>query len=344
MKQHKTIYSYWLKDSLAVMATLGLDVDAITAGLPGLQVGSRQSSSWVEVSVARQLWHNAFEQCRDTALGFKVGKQLSIRAFNVLAPVLSHSPTMAEAIANAMRYQQLLSQSGSFHHTLRKGRLVARYVPAPSHTALHFSQVDSVLAAFVKALRLLLDEQASLHQVTLTGPRRDDIGLYEAFYRCPVYQGGEAAELEFTADLLVRPIIGADPGIYRINQTLAEDRLSRLLNVEQLHNSVAEAVANLKYAQADIHGVARELVLTVRTLQRKLSQSGSSFSLIQDQVMLKEATRLLTETETSVQEIALLMGYTETSSFSRAIRTMTGRSPLQLRQATVRAGTPSSSP
>lgn len=332
MKQHKTIYSYWLRDTLAIMAQLGLDTHAITASLPGLQVGGRQSSSWIEVGVARQLWHNAYCQSQDSAIGFKVGQRLSIRAFNVLAPVLSHSPTMAEAVVNAIRYQQLLSQSGAFRHTLEDGRIRARYYPAQSHTPLHFSQVDSVLAAFVKAMRLFLNEDLPLVQVRIPGPSRSDIGIYERYYQCPVLQGSPYAELEFPATLLAQPITSADPGIYRINRALAEDRLSRLLDVEQLHASVAEAIGNLHYAQADIDRVAGELELAVRTLQRKLSHSGSSFRQIQEQVVLKEATRLLTETETSVHEISQLMGYTETSSFSRAIKTMTGKSPSDLRQ------------
>lgn len=332
MKQHKTIYSYWLKDTLAIMAQMGLDVGTITTGLPGLQVSSRQSSSWIEVGVARQLWHNAYDHCRDTSIGFKVGQRLSIRAFNVLAPVLSHSPTMAEAIANALRYQQLLSQSGTFRHTLCDGQIIARYHPAQSHTPLHFSQVDSVLAAFVKAMRMLLNEDIPLHQVRIIGPEREDIGLYQAFYGCPVQQESPYAELVFSADLLNQPITSADPGLYRVNQALAEDRLSRLLDVEQLHATVAEAIANQHYARADIVGVSQELLLSVRTLQRKLSQSGSSFRQIQEQVVLKEASRLLAETETSIHEITPLMGYTEASSFSRAIKSLTGQSPMELRR------------
>lgn len=351
MKQHKTVYSYWLKETLHVLSCLGLDIDELTSDLPGLRTDSPQTSSWIEVGVARTLWHNAFRASQDRSIGFKVGSQLSIRAFNVLAPVLSHSPSRLEAVQNAMRYQQLLSQSGQFRQVMSKGIIQARYQPAPSHVPLHYSQVDSVMAGFVKALRLFISEDIELQCVRIPGPERDDIRLYEDFYRCPVlysdpppgnqisssssqphsFDSGVFASIELSSSFLNESVTGADQTLYRINKALAEDRLSRLLDVEQLHASVAEAVADLGYARADIQAVASVLELSVRTLQRKLSQTGTGFRGIQEQVILKETTRLLEASEASIHEIALLMGYTEVSSFSRAIKALAGQSPRALR-------------
>ncbi len=343
MKQHKSVYSHWLRDTITVMAQLGLDTAAITRALPGLENSTGVSSSWVEVSVARQLWHNAFAESRDSAIGFKVGSRLSLRAFNVLAPLLSHSPTVAVAIENAVRYQQLLSQSGNFRHRIEQDRVIATYHPAASHTPIHFTQIDSVIAAFVHAMRQLIYPQMGIIKVRLTGPLRDDIQLYKNFFRCPVEietthaNGATAlAAIEMPAAILQQEISNQDPVLYRLCKSLAEDRLAQLHDVEQLHTSVAEAIANLDYNQADIHQVATELAMSSRTLQRHLQKSGTGFRQIQEQVVLKETIRLLQTTDICIHQLAQQLGYTETSSFSRAIKTISGHSPLALRDSIIR--------
>ena len=343
MKQHKSVYSHWLRDTITVMAQLGLDTAAITRALPGLETSTGVSSSWVEVSVARQLWHNAFAVSGDSAIGFKVGSRLSLRAFNVLAPLLSHSPTVAVAIENAVRYQQLLSQSGNFRHRMEQDRVIATYHPAASHKPIHFTQIDSVIAAFVNAMRQLIYPQMEIIKVRLTGPPRENMQLYQDYFHCPVVientmANGAAtqAAIEMPAAILKQEISNHDPGLYRICKSLAEDRLAQLQDVEQLHTSVAEAIANLGYNQADIHQVAAELALSSRTLQRRLQKSGSGFREIQEQVILRETVRLLQTTNISIQQLAQQLGYTESSSFSRAIKSISGHSPLGLKGSLTR--------
>ncbi|MCG8670258.1 MAG: AraC family transcriptional regulator ligand-binding domain-containing protein [Pseudomonadales bacterium] len=332
MKHHKTVYSTWLREVVSILEEMGLDTEQVTAELPALNSKHPSKSSWVEVSSARRLWHSAFAHTHDLDIGFKVGKRLSIRAFNVLAVLLSHSPSAASAMENTARYQQLLSQSGTFHHAIKEGKLVAQYQPAKSHFPIHHTQIDSVLTAFVKALRLFISEKISLINVNLVGKQRGSLSNYEDFFQCPVNLNQPTASLVFPVQLLNLPLDNTDPAIYRMAKSLAEDRLNQLQDTEQLHSSVAEAIAQLNYANADINEVANTLTLTTRTLQRKLKNSGTSFRQIQEETIFREASRLLATTKTSIFELALMTGYTETSSFTRAIKKVSGMSPVEIRK------------
>lgn len=314
------------------MDKLGVDVGSAVADLPNLETGNGVGNSWTEIGIARQLWRNVYSQCQDSSIGLKVGEKLQIRAFNVLAPVLSHSPNLVEAVKNALRYQQLLSQSGVFRHTVDGSLILARYHPALSYVPIHYTQVDSVMAAFVNALRMFVSTDIQLNQVNVIGPPREGLFLYESFYQCPIRCSTDQAEIQLNGKFLKAKVVSADEGIYRVNKALAEDRLQRLQDIEQLHSSVAEAISSLHFARAKIGAVASELLLTPRTLQRKLGQSGSSFRAIQEQVILREVIQLLGETNTSISEIGLLLGYSEISAFSRAMKSMTGRSPVELRR------------
>lgn len=314
------------------MSRLGLDVRSITHGVVGFESDGRMGR-WIEVGAARQLWHNACRLSDDLGIGLKVGQMLSLRAFNVLAPVLSHSPNLIEAITNALRFQLILSQSGEFRHEFKDRSVRATYHPAASHISAHHAQIDSVVVGLVRALRLFVSEEVRLEQVFLTGPPRSGGFTCESFFQCPVSWFSPIAMIVFSGEFLHLDIQNTDPGIYQINKALAEDRLSRLLDEEQLVASVGEVIANLQFARANIDEVAAEMLLSPRTLQRRLKESGSSFRKLQEQVILKESTQLLLQTARSVNEVSEMMGYAEVSSFSRAFKSMLGMSPIELRES-----------
>ena len=66
---------------------------------------------------------------------------------------------------------------------------------------------------------------------------------------------------------------------------------------------------------------------SVRTLQRRLNRNGLTYSELVDRVRHKEACRLLQAKDRSIAEIAIQLGYSDPSHFSRAFRRWERRSP-----------------
>ena len=64
--------------------------------------------------------------------------------------------------------------------------------------------------------------------------------------------------------------------------------------------------------------VARRLGMSVRTLQRRLGEEGTSFREIRDSVRLSRARRLLTEARLSISEVAERLGFADVSAFDNA--------------------------
>ncbi len=76
--------------------------------------------------------------------------------------------------------------------------------------------------------------------------------------------------------------------------------------------------------QATIEVVAQRLGMSNRTLQRKLKEEGTSFKAVLTKVQSKMAQTYL-RNGVRTDEIAYLVGYTETSSFMRAFKRWTGQ-------------------
>ena len=70
-----------------------------------------------------------------------------------------------------------------------------------------------------------------------------------------------------------------------------------------------------------------------RTLIRKLGDEGAGFAEILDETRAALAKRYLAERDLQITEIAWLLGYQETSSFTHAFKRWTGMTPRQLRSS-----------
>lgn len=78
--------------------------------------------------------------------------------------------------------------------------------------------------------------------------------------------------------------------------------------------------------------------MSPRTLQRRLSVHQVEFGQFVEEVRRSMAQAYVTQADYNFTEIALLLGYTEASSFSRAFRRWTRLSPLQYRKEQQRQG------
>jgi AraC-like DNA-binding protein len=72
--------------------------------------------------------------------------------------------------------------------------------------------------------------------------------------------------------------------------------------------------------------------MSPRSVQRHLAALGTSYRDIVAEVRLDTACRLLVESDASISEIALRLGYAGTSSFSRAFMRLTKIQPVTYRR------------
>ncbi|NVK41465.1 MAG: AraC family transcriptional regulator ligand-binding domain-containing protein [Oceanospirillaceae bacterium] len=84
--------------------------------------------------------------------------------------------------------------------------------------------------------------------------------------------------------------------------------------------------------EATLPTIAPMLGMNVRTLQRELQLAGTEFRTLVDEVRYQLARDAL-ERHYTLTEIALNLGYSELSAFSRAFKRWSGISPQQWRQA-----------
>jgi AraC-like DNA-binding protein len=110
-------------------------------------------------------------------------------------------------------------------------------------------------------------------------------------------------------------------------------RRSRLSNSRtRLLRSKQKALKQLLAGQRPgIQDLARELHLSTRTLQRRLTEQGITFQRLLDEARRELARHYLLHSSRELNETAYLLGYEDANSFFRAFHHWEGTSPGQWR-------------
>ena len=99
-----------------------------------------------------------------------------------------------------------------------------------------------------------------------------------------------------------------------------------------LRASVENAMAPLlPHGQANAVEIARRIGMSQRTLVRRLSAEGLTFSDIAEELKADLARRYLRDGDLPISQIAWLLGYRDVSAFTHAFRRWTGMTPRQAR-------------
>ena len=129
-----------------------------------------------------------------------------------------------------------------------------------------------------------------------------------------------------------RPLPMYDPHLVR----MLDDQCRAQLQRRQLSGVAGQVRQQLLGAAglvASLEDVASALAMSSRSLRRKLDQEGTSFRALVEEERRQLALQLLEGSDMKLDELAIHLGYTDTASFTRAVRRWTGQSPGQYRKA-----------
>ena len=87
----------------------------------------------------------------------------------------------------------------------------------------------------------------------------------------------------------------------------------------------------LPHGLVSFEEIARRLGMSRRTLARRLSSEGLTFSDVLQDLKVHLAKRYLADRTLSISQIAWLLGYQEVSSFTHAFKRWTDKTPQQSR-------------
>ncbi|MEC7258866.1 MAG: helix-turn-helix transcriptional regulator, partial [Pseudomonadota bacterium] len=149
--------------------------------------------------------------------------------------------------------------------------------------------------------------------------------------------GADMDGMQFALADVDRPNPAGDMGFWRF----FSDHLETLLPPaetapDRLAEQVVDEVAGLLSGGVpQLAEVAGRLGIGARTLQRRLSDAGTTFQDLVAEARRQLARKLLRQSDYSLSEIAFLTGFSEQSAFTRAFKRDEGLTPRAYRQGTL---------
>jgi AraC-like DNA-binding protein len=300
-------------DSAALLTEAGFDLkslDGPTARCP--------------LTHTERLWRIAVAATADPAFGIKVASHIKPTTFHALSYGLSASSTLKEAFERVQRYCHVASdaieyefwRSGSEYH----------FVIEPADGVADES-VDALVAAHLRMCRSLIGHDYSPLRIEFRRARPARIEDFERLLRAPLLFGTAQTRLVFDCEDIERPLDGGNPELARYNDAIALQYLSQIER-DNIQGRVREVLTQrLAHGEPSQEDVAELLNMSARTLQRKLGDGGTTYKEILDETRRVLALAYLSAPRHSVSHVSYMLGFSASSSFTRAFRRWTGQSP-----------------
>jgi len=326
-----------LPPALAAMQAMGHDARQCLAGTGIEPEDLLAPEPRLELSLAQEFrFHrNLLALSGDPLLGLKLGQAYPLQSYGLFGYAFLSAPTLRQALNIVSKYGPLSFTLFriSFRETATTAVLqFSRQVDIPEDLLTFY--VDRDLAA---ALAGADPGQASIIRPVGVALMHGDQGrksAYEAFFDCPVSFDAPRSELRVEASILDTPMPLRDADTSAICQQQCQLLLARMSKSSGFVERVRQLIVARPGYFPDIDHVAAKLNMTSRTLRRRLAEEGNSFQQILADVRYQLAREYLGTSNLRVEEIALLLGFSNAGNFSHAFKRWHGCPPRQFRRET----------
>lgn len=245
--------------------------------------------------------------------------------------LLMASATVEAAIGRAVRIQELWGDGARTIFARVEGGGRVRYVyPVQATSGRHID--ECAMAETIEALRYMTGEPVRPRVVRFRHAAPPDTREHEALFRAPLEFEAPHTELELDDAVLALPMRGAHEVFREVFEREVERALAERPRARALAAQVRSLLGGALDAPEDALGrIARALRTSRRTLQRRLQDEGTSFGDLLREVRVEHAERDLAR-GVPIKQIAARLGYAEPSTFHRAFKRWTGRTPDERRR------------
>lgn len=267
----------------------------------------------------------------DEYIGLQLAIILGVQEYGLWGEYILSAPTLGDAILKAIgtikvhaSHDYLGFFKGKYNRFMYiySGRNFEGY----KNTAI--AAVGPMLSLF----KYFLGDHWRPIYIALDIPRPRSTKLFEEAFDCRLIFDYDCIEIGFRGDELNKK----NPLSSRYN-SISENELWQAYNGGPPRNFPELIAADIRHrlgvSVVSIDISAKELGISLRTLQRNLDRDGTSFRAIVQRERITKGRELLKDPALTVTDISGQLGYSSPGHFARAFRSKTGLSPSEFRSA-----------
>jgi AraC-like DNA-binding protein len=324
-------------DVLALMSEFGIDPAYIA-----------RPDVYVPLNPVSHLLERAAVLSGRPCFGLEYASHYPIGASGSLGYLLTHAPSMQDALENLVRYIHAFTHP--MHIALEEAEGGVSYIEwmfPMEFTAAMPQYVSFALGAVIERLRHVVGAGWVPLRVDLIHRELPCRELYTTIFGPRVRFDAAHNRMWIDQTSLAARHHGPDERLYRTARLAGDSELTKLKveRPDQPPDIKSRLRGHLDKIMTDgphdLDSAAAALSLDARKLQYMLEQAGTSFSEELSETRRLRAVHLLTATDQSMSEIAAALGFAEMSSFTRVSRELWfGMAPSKYRQRVRADGVP----
>ena len=276
------------------------------------------------------LYRGIAEASNDPGFGLKLGTEERLERYDPIKIAAISARSFRDAIERISRYKQLTCPE-EIRVVERGHEAAVQFVWLLAHDVEPPLLVDVCFAWIASMAHRGIGRPLSPRRVEFQRPpaHRE---LYEKHFRCPVKFKADRNALVFNKADMELPFVTHNPDLLGIVAPQLEAELTEQLAQKSFSEQAKGILKHLLAGQRPgIQDLARELHLSTRTLQRRLTEQGITFQRLLDEARRELAHHYLLHSSRELSETAYLLGYEDANSFFRAFQHWEGTTPGQWR-------------
>ncbi len=311
-------------DNKALLLEAGISADAL-----------KKADANISAHAYAKLVEGALALTNEPALGLFYGQRLNISTHGLLGFAVMSSPSLEKAAELAMKYIQIRNQLVSISFDKGDGKEVAiSFDVSLQEDALYRFEIETSISSLYSICLDVFGDSSSVKAIQFSFAKPANSAVYQQVF-------GDVL-IEFSRPnnkLFIKPeafiAIGQsnNPALMQIAEQQCQTILER--SSQSAEQSLSEKVEQL-LLKAPAHfisqdEVAEKLGISSRTLARRLAKEGKSYIAIRDALRQSLATKSLLETNWAIEDIAYMLGYSDSANFNRAFKRWFAMTPKQYR-------------
>ena len=312
------------------LKALGVDPAAVLrrAGLPLALFGPGQGLVTTEQFFT--FWRALDEVAQDPAIGLKLIGRVPVEQHHPVSIAAHHARTFRDALQRMARYK-ILCCSEEMRLVESKGECSVEFNWFLSRELTPPLLIDAVFASTMDLGRR--GTAQPLHPLRIELKRTDEQrALLESHFGCTIkFKARRNAIIYRTSDL-DRPFLTYNAELLALLSPQLDRELARQKSEQTIAARVKWVLMRLLGGhRPGIAEVARELGMSCRTLQRRITGESTSFRQLMSDARRELAKQYLLQPSLQLGETACLLGYEDPNSFFRAFREWEGTTPGEWR-------------
>lgn len=311
----ESMHSANLRGMFGALERLGYDIDLLLAPFGFSRADLDGPDGRLPAPVCTEIFAAIKRERRVKNLALRIAVEMPIGANPLLDYLICSSESVGEGLKQLARYLGLVNPAV---------RLVFREEEDPIRVLVEGS-IDTFtveLTVSMSVLRLTHESGDRLQVARICFRHEpEDSSAFRSVLNSEVETQSSWSGFALTREAWGLPLRRRDP----LLRTWLERKAAQMLASQATQEGVAMEVRRLLAAPASGSGMsigatARRLAMSPRTLQRRLSEEGTSFDTLREEMRKQTAEMFLADRTLSVGEVAFLLGFSEPGAFHRAFK------------------------